>query len=96
MTIAETDPRLIYMAFDDVDTASGTCNIRRNCWWAVHPTRGLIFYASKSKTWSGLISARAQCNSDESIAKTIIQDLYPWAEIRHIPLVIQPIDPNDW
>lgn len=44
-------------------------------WWAVHPERGAVVFRGSP-----------QYNTDQRITQQVRVDLYPWAEIRLIPL----------
>lgn len=79
--MTDDHPNLRFMPLDDVTKASGAVDIVRDAWWAVHPERGLVFWRYSP-----------QCNGVESIARSVIPTLYPWANIRQIPLVMIPED----
>lgn len=88
------DTRLVFLPFDQVHAGKGHCDVIRDCWWVVDPERGLLFY---QRNRSGkLRSASPQCNRNESIARSIQRRLYPWAEVRQVPLVMLPINVSDY
>lgn len=96
MTAPPDDPRLVFMPFDQVVAANGICAIIRDHWWSSDPERGLIFWQTECRREGKLIGASAQCNRDEGTARLLQQRLYPWAELRFEPLVIQPINVSDY
>jgi hypothetical protein len=81
------DPRLVFMPFADIEKRSGPSHVIRDSWWATHPERGLVFYAQGRKT---LDNASPQCNRDKRITEMLAGKLYPWAEIKFMPVVICP------
>jgi hypothetical protein len=85
MAIEHDDPRLIYLPFDQVNKAQGSCEVFRDAWWIVHPEKGLVFHNSAFR--KGLKEAAPQCNRDKNVAEYLRPKLYPWAEVRQIPLV---------
>lgn len=86
MAIEADDPRLLFLPFDQIEKGTGVCNVIRNSWWSVHPEKGLIFW--KRYVQDDIQRASPQCNSVKEIADQVAGKLYPWAEIRQIPLVI--------
>jgi hypothetical protein len=85
----------VFMPFDEVQKAQGIVMHRKNCWWIVHPEKGLLFYPYRQKNRS-LSKCAAQCNHDELTAKKLGADLWPGTEIRFIESVLQPLDPSDY
>ena len=48
-----------------------------NCWWFVHPEKGLVMW----RRGDGIIVP--QCNPVEEIAKEMVKEFFPrWAEVR--------------
>jgi hypothetical protein len=90
------DPRLIYMPEDEVLKAAGICEALHNRWYCFHPERGLIFFQHDTRKGRSLTSATPQCNGVEAIAHDICCKLYPWAEVRHVPLVLVKRRPQDY
>jgi hypothetical protein len=88
--MTEDDPRLIYMPLDQVTAATGSVDTIRNAWWTVHPERGLVFWTQTPLR--GLRSASPQCNTDKNVSDMVSPRMFPWAEVRQIPLVLQPKD----
>jgi hypothetical protein len=55
-------------------------------WWVVHPERGLAFYRVAR-------DYRApQCNHDRRLVNSLIADLYPGHEARHVAVVFMGPD----
>jgi hypothetical protein len=76
MPFDRNDKRLRFVGLDQIaapPTGSAVLHFR-NEWWAVCPKRGLIFYRQAPI-----------CNVNEDVARQVIPNLYPWAEIRLIP-----------
>ena len=90
--IPPTNPRLIFLPEGQVLAASGPCMAYRDRYWCVHPDTGAIIFYTFSSKRRGLLEASPQCNSSESGAERLRQQLYPWADLRFIPLVLQPRD----
>lgn len=86
--MTEDDPRLIYMPYEDREKRSGPCHVIRDSYWATHPEKGLVFYATGRKA---LDAAAPQCNRNEAITEMLATKLYPWAEVKFVPLVICPV-----
>jgi len=76
----ETDPRFSFVPICAA-TEPRSGRAYADYWWAVHPTRGLI-----------VCDYAPQCNADRRVGEHVAAGLYPWAEIRQIPLVFTPRD----
>jgi hypothetical protein len=85
------DKRIAYIPFDDVAKARSLVEALHNHWWSVHPERGLIMWRPDRRS-----AGSPQCNQDEIIARKIGENMYPWAEIRQIPLVLIPRRPEEY
>jgi hypothetical protein len=85
------DERISYIPFDDVTKARGLVEAWRDAWWSVHPERGLIMWRPNRRS-----AGFPQCNQNEIIARKIGDKMYPWAEIRQIPLVLIPRGPDEY
>ncbi|UXN70929.1 hypothetical protein N8A98_07000 [Devosia neptuniae] len=97
MSYEQDDPRLVYLPETNVMDVKGHCDVIRNRWWVVHPERGLIFWQPETRRRKGqLTGAAPQCNSDETITRRVIAKLYPWAEVKQVPLVLLPISMSDY
>jgi len=87
--VSEDDPRLIFVSIEEATVPpSGLINHIKDHWWAVHPTKGLIFWHQRHRA--------PQCNSNKHTARRLQQQFYPWAECRFIPSVFCRIDPQDY
>lgn len=92
--IEKDDPRLRFISLDKVASApSGLVWNYTNRFWAVCPERGVMFWKPK-KRWPGF--GAPQCNSEESIAKSIQEKLYPWAEVKFLPSVFIKASPDEF
>lgn len=85
MPYAADDPRLFFIPEANINTViRGERGIptRRleNHWWIAHPEKGLAFW--------GLHSMAPQANADEQVTRKLAAMLYPWAEVRQVPLVV--------
>lgn len=90
--IQETDSRLRFLPLDKAaDPPDGFCRVIKDCWWCVCPKRGLIFFSLNNRH-----DGTPQCNANESIARSICAKLYPWAEVRYVPVVFRHADPRDY
>lgn len=72
------DERLSYIPLDRATRTKGIVYAVHDAWWSVHPERGLVMYRNHSP----------QYNHSESISRDFTTRLYPWAEVRQIPLVL--------
>lgn len=88
--------RIAFLPLDDVTKATGLVQAFHNAWWSVCPERGLIFYQDNPRRKGSLVGASAQCNQSEGTSRTLSHRLYPWAEVRQIPLVLQPVKIKDY
>lgn len=95
-TVDRDDQRLVFMPEDRMLAASGTVMAMRERWFVVCPERGLVFWQAMKRRQGQLRGASPQCNSSETVARAIRSGMYPWAEVRRIPLVLQPIDLGDY
>lgn len=64
--------------------AEGHCFVNR--WWAVHPEKGVAFYA-RLRGFAASEEPSPQCNSDERVARHVTARLYPECEVQHLPAV---------
>jgi len=85
--MTEDDPRLSFMPYEDREKRSGPCHVIRDSYWAMHPERGLVFYGRGK----GIEHDAPQCNRNQSITEMLAHKLYPWAEVKFVPLVICPV-----
>ena len=91
----KNDSKLRFLPLDDAATQySGICYVNRDYWVAVCPERGIVFYQGNSKR--NLTGASIQGNQDEKTARHVCGNLYPWAEIKQIPLIVYPVDVSDY
>lgn len=87
IAIAEDDPRLLFVPLEEATVPPpGLIEHLKAMWWAVHPTKGLVFYDKKTMS--------PQCNSNQAISNRL-RAMYPWAEVRFIPSAFRRIDPQD-
>jgi hypothetical protein len=94
--ITPDDDRIVYLSESDLLSASGFAQVLRDRWFSVHPERGLMFWQTERGRKGKLRGAAPQCNSDEATARILAAKMYPWAETRFYPLVLLPIDLNDY
>lgn len=92
MPYAADDRRLIFVPENTVATpvlgpAGTRCRRIADHWWIAHPERGLAFW--------GRFSMVPQAHADETTARELARRLYPWAEVRHVPLVVYDPDRKD-
>lgn len=91
--------KFIYMPEDQVLNANGIVQVYRNSYWLVHKEKGLLFYRDNDKL--GISRAYPQCNKNEKIAShllslsTIVYDKDN-IEVKFIPLVLKPIEVQDY
>jgi len=74
-----------------------------NCWWVVHPEKGLAFFNPKNARTGRRRFGRygsPQCNADERISRMVgaktIATLWPEVEIQQLGSVWVPIDISDY
>lgn len=87
MSHPEDSPRLSFVPEEDLELGqrySGQVTAVVNGYWAVHPERGLVVWGYGRKS----PQVYPQYNPDLRVAKKIVSALYPWAEVRKIPLVL--------
>lgn len=86
MSIPEDSPRLTFVPESDLalDDYSGKAIAIVNGYWAVHPERGLVIWGFTRKS----PYVYPQYNSDPMVAQKLVASLYPWAEVKKIPLVL--------
>lgn len=92
-----TDPRLVFMKEEDVLSASGFCQILKDRWFVVHKeTKELVFFQLESRRRGKFSGASPQCNSNEAIAISLRDRLFPWADIKFFERVVYTVDPKDY
>ena len=62
----------------------------KDCWWIVHPEKGLVVWLGPGRRHFS-----PQCNRNKEIAERMMP-MYPWAEVKFFPSVFYKIDPNDY
>jgi hypothetical protein len=67
-----------------ITPADGKCLADR--WWAVHPDKGLLFYAVLHGYFRDDEPA-PQCNSSEATMRLLTAKMTPDHEVRHMPIV---------
>lgn len=93
------DPKFVFLSEKNFTSVNGLCMAYRNRWWVCHPdTKDILFvHASRGPSRPGSLNeARPQCNAQQEIAIQLQQRLYPWGEVRFVPLVLQPASPRDY
>lgn len=75
----------------DVLKHEGVVHAYKDQWWSVMPEKGLIFYCPGSSKGLDLCEAFPQCNPSEVTTRKLQQQLYPGAETKFFPLVLQPL-----
>jgi len=89
----------LYLPFEQAVSPSGGVYFQHfvNCWWTVHPERGLLFYnppRGRRRRHHGL--GRPQCNVNENIIRMVAEKSYAFpVEIRLIPSAWKPVDLDD-
>ncbi len=95
MSIVPADSeRLFFMPETDVLKAKGTVIAYHDYYCVCHPTKGITFYCHDKK--KGYRAAHLQANTNEEISIRIRDQMYPWAVIKKIPLLLVPMNPNDY
>lgn len=87
MSHPEDSPRLTFVPEDELELGqlySGQVNAVINGYWAVHPERGLVVWGLTRKS----PYVYPQYNSDLRVAEKLVSSLYPWAEVRKVPIVL--------
>lgn len=72
------NPNLVFCP--DIETPINHSTVFVDYWWCFHPDKGAIFFKLYGRNYS------PQCNQSQELAEAILKKLYPWAEIRFIPL----------
>lgn len=84
MGFSVDDPRIQFVPFEREPDEGD--RIMRDRWWVAHPERGLVTWVSYGR--NAIISP--QCNAVESITRALAAKLYPWAEVRFVPVAAVP------
>jgi len=87
MSYPEDSPRLRFVAESELDTGerySGKVTAVVNGFWAVHPQKGIVVWGYGPRS----VQLYPQYNPDLRVAEKLVQSLYPWAEVKKIPLVL--------
>lgn len=92
MSIERDDPRMSFIQFDKVADPDGLyVEVFRDRWWVVDPERGVALWRER-----GMTSLSPQCNASEAITRSLVECLYPWADVRQVPMVLVPIDVRNY
>ena len=93
------DPSFVWVPEKDFTSASGIVQVYRNRWWTCHPETSDILFVHvglRAGRKASLADASPQCNASQEIAFMLMEKAYPWAAIRHVPLVLKPINVRDY
>lgn len=91
MTVEADDPRLSFVPIEKAtELKPNLCMVYKDLFWAVHPEKGLVFWTPNKKTRA------PQCNSNRIVTEEIVARMYPWAEVKQIPWVIERTTPSEW
>jgi hypothetical protein len=76
-----------YLPLEEVitDPGDGHWDVWTNRWWTYVPGKGLAFYGKSP-----------QCNSNESIARKVQEQVWPQAELRFMERVCLPHNCQDY
>lgn len=84
MSFIEDNEHLVFVSEESLDLAvPGQLTAIVMQWWAVHPQRGLILWRRPRQDLF-----YPQTNVHQDVAEKLTKDLYPWAEVKQIPLVL--------
>jgi len=84
--IEATDARLSFVPIEKATKPqSGMHMIYCDYWWIVHPKKGLIFYGKHAP----------QCNFSKEAIEGVRLRLYPWAEVKMVPVVFVKVNQFD-
>lgn len=90
--VEPTDSRLRFVSIEKAaELKEGIVYCYLNRWWVCHPEKGIIFYRPE-----GTHGGSPQCNTREDVTRDMASRLYPWAEVKLLPVVIQRVDPHDY
>ncbi len=64
---------------------SGLIEHFKECFWCVHPEKGIVFWKRSP-----------QCNTNKLSATRIRDHMYPWAEVHFLSSVFRKINPHDY
>lgn len=102
----QDDPRIEYMSLEEAARPKqGMVETLIDYWWPVHPERGImLFHYDRAKEQMdkdrGVVTRKwredgaIQANRNQDIAERVMLKLYPWAEIRQLPLIFIPRSPS--
>lgn len=96
--VEQDDARLEYIPLEEATKPRhGFLQCLIDYWWTVHPERGLIVFHSEPKRngrWR--YSGTPQANRNEALSHDLSKRLYPWAEVRQLPVVFLKHDCKDY
>lgn len=78
----------MFCPLDRATAAKDGSTVRADRWWVYQEGKGIVFYRSTPK--SGHLAP--QCNASEPVADTVRSRLYPWAILKHLPVVYAHVD----
>lgn len=87
MSLPENSPRLTFVPLETLELGehySGQVTAVVNAFWAVHPEKGIVVWGYGRKS----PQVYPQYNPDLAVATKLASHLYPWAEVKKIPLVL--------
>ena len=90
-SFAEDDKRLKFLSeAEAVVPPNDLIKHIKDCWWLVHPTKGLLFFVGNDRRFFS-----AQANRSKDVVNSM-HWMAPWAEIKFYPSVFHKINPQDY
>lgn len=83
-----SDDRLVFRPESKVTQPFDGATVYADKWWVYVPDKGIMFYRHTPKSQH----LAPQCNSSRNCAEIVRSNLYPWAELKHLPVVYLRVD----
>lgn len=88
LAMDQSDDRLVFRPESEVTQPIDNSTVYADKWWVYVPDKGIMFFRRTPKSRH----LAPQCNSNRDCAEAVRLKLYPWAELRHLPVVYLRID----
>lgn len=88
MSFEQGDERLVFRSEERATTPRDGDTVLADRWWIYVEGKGIFFYRQTPRS-RHLIP---QCNSNKDCAEVVRARLYPWATLKHFPVIYMPVD----
>lgn len=80
----------------EVLKSRGVCMVYHDYYFVTCPERGIVLYQDRKNRMGKILGASIQGHAVKETSEYLMKKMYPWAELKQIPLVLVPIVLSDY